>query len=289
MEHANKILVFGATGNIGRHVVTGLLDRGAAVRTVSRSPVAGGRPAGVEAVAGDLRAPDTLESALSGVDAVFLLWPFLTADGIEPVAKAIAGHARHVVHVSALHVRDDRTPAENGVWGQVEDAVRRNSPEWTFLRPGGFATNTLEWVPAIRAGRPVRMPHPRAARSLIHEADIAEVAVRALTEGGHAGEAYVLTGPEAITQAEQVRVLGEVAGRPGRVEEISPEEARADMLAWADPAFADSALAYWASLVDNPEPVTTTVAEITGTPARTFERWARDHADDLRPAPSGSR
>ncbi|MCA1655962.1 MAG: nuclear transport factor 2 family protein, partial [Pseudonocardiaceae bacterium] len=124
---------------------------------------------------------------------------------------------------------------------------------------------------------------PRAARSLIHERDIAEVAVRALTENGHAGAAYVLTGPAALTQAEQVRVLGEVAGRPATVEEVTPEEARAQVLEWADPEYADSALTYWASLVDTPEPVTRTVEEVTGTPARTFEQWARDHVADFAP------
>lgn len=286
MTHTNKILVFGATGNIGRHVVAGLLDRGAAVRSVSRFPAASGLPAGVEVVAGDLTRPDTLEDALSGVDAVFLLWPFFTTDGVEQVVTAIARHARRIVYVSAMNVRDDRTPAENGVWGQVEDAVRRTGLEWTFLRAGGFATNTLEWVPAVRAGRPVRLPHPRAGRSLIHERDIAEVAVRALTEDGHVGRAYVLTGPETITQAEQVRVLGEVAGQQARIEEITSEEAREGMLAWADPSYAEAALAYWASLVDNPEPVTRTVEEITGTPARTFEQWARDRADEIRPLPA---
>lgn len=270
----NEILVIGATGNIGRHVVTGLRERGATVRTLSRLPG--------DTFTGDLTRPETLHSALSGVDSVFLLWPFLSADGAPAVVDVIAQHARRVVYVSALSTEDD----PSGVWGQVEAAIRRTSLEWTFLRPGGFATNTLEWAGAIRAGRPVRMPYVEAARSLIHERDIADVAVLALTEEGHAGKAYPLTGPAALTQAEQVRILGEVAGRPAVVEEISAEEARVGMLAWADEAFADGALAYWRTLVDSPEAVTTTVAELTGRPARTFEQWARDHADDFRPLPA---
>ena len=271
----NKILVVGATGNIGRHVVTGLRERGADVRTLSRF-------AGADTVAGDLTRPETLHTALSGVDSVFLLWPFLTADGAPAVLDVVAQHARRVVYVSALSVQDD----ESGVWGQVEAAIRHTSLEWTFLRPGGFATNTLEWAGAIRAGQPVRMPYPKAARSLIHERDIAEVAVLALTEDGHTGRAYPLTGPGALTQAEQARILGEVAGRPAVVEELTAEEARAGMLAWADEAFADGALAYWRSLVDIPEPVTTTVAELTGHPARTFTQWAQDHVDDFRALPA---
>lgn len=271
----NKILVTGATGNIGRHVVTGLRERGADVRTLSRF-------AGTDTVIGDLTRPETLHTALSDVDSVFLLWPFLTADGAPAVLDVIAQHARRVVYVSAFSVQDD----DSGVWGQVEAAIRRTSLEWTFLRPGGFATNTLEWSGAIRAGQPVRMPYAKAARSLIHERDIADIAVLALTEAGHAGQAYPLTGPAALTQAEQARILGEVGGRPAVVEEITAEEARVGMLTWADESFADAALAYWRSLVDSPEPVTTTVEELTGRPARTFTQWAHDHADDFRPLPA---
>jgi uncharacterized protein YbjT (DUF2867 family) len=127
------------------------------------------------------------------------------------------------------------------------------------------------------------MPYPKAARSLIHERDIADVAVLALTGDGHAREVYPLTGPAVITQADQVRILGEVAGKPAKVVEITRAEARAGMSAWADDAFADGALDYWASLVDNPEPVFDTVRQLTGRPARTFEQWAHDHVDDLRP------
>jgi uncharacterized protein YbjT (DUF2867 family)/ketosteroid isomerase-like protein len=267
------ILVIGATGNIGRHVVTGLRDRGAAVGTLSRLP-------GGDAAIGDLTRPETLHGALSDVDSVFLLWPFFSAEGVPAVLDVIAQHARRVVYVSALSAE------AGGVWGEVEAAIRRTSLEWTFLRPGGFATNTLEWAGAIRAGQPVRMPYPKAARSLIHERDIADVAVLALTEPGHAGRTYALTGPAVLTQAEQARILGEVAGRPAVVEEISAEQARASMN-WADEAYVDAALDYWRSLVDSPEPVTSTVEEVTGRPARTFTQWAHDHADDFRPLPAG--
>lgn len=266
------ILVIGATGNIGRHVVTGLRERGHDVRALSRHP-------GDGAVAGDLTRPETLRGALSGVDSVFLLWPFLSADGAREVLDVIAHHARRVVYVSALSVQD----RPEGVWAEVENAIRDTGLEWTFLRPGGLATNTLAWADAVRAGQPVRLPYAEASRSLIHERDIADVAVSALTEDRHVGRAYPLTGPAALTQAEQVRILGEVAGRPATVWEITDDEARADMLAWGDEAFVDSALAYWRSLVDTPEPVLGTVEEVTGHPARTFTQWARDHAGDFRP------
>jgi uncharacterized protein YbjT (DUF2867 family) len=110
------------------------------------------------------------------------------------------------------------------------------------------------------------------------------VAVHALTEDGHAGAKYVLTGPEAVTQADQARIIGEATGLPVTWEEASAEEIRGQLAAvTGDGAFADHALAYWASLIGRPEPVTRTVEEITGIPARTFRDWARDHVGDFRP------
>jgi uncharacterized protein YbjT (DUF2867 family) len=129
----------------------------------------------------------------------------------------------------------------------------------------------------------VRWVYGGAGRSLIHERDIADVAVEALTARGHAGAAYELTGPETMTQVEQVRTLGAAVGREVRWEEMPVEEARESLLAqgW-DPGFADGGLAYWATLVDQPETVTGVVEEVTGKPARTFAEWATDHAADFR-------
>ncbi|MFG3436648.1 SDR family oxidoreductase [Nonomuraea sp. NPDC047897] len=283
MNTTDKILLTGATGNIGRHLASLLHEAGFPVRAMTRDPSRAGLPDGVEVVRGDLHDPGSVEAALDGVGSVFLLWPSFSAAGAEPVVEAIARHARRVVYVSAFSVRDGADPAQNGVWGEIEDLVRGSGVEWTFLRAGGFATNTLGWAEEIRAGGVVRAPYAGAARSLIHEADIAAVAFRALTEDGHAGRSHVLTGPQTITQADQVRVIGEVIGRPLRFDEQPREEARAQMItAWGDPAVVDGALDHWASIVAEPEPVTTTVEEVTGRPARTFREWAHDHAADFR-------
>ena len=129
-------------------------------------------------------------------------------------------------------------------------------------------------------------PTAAASRSLIHEADIAAVAVRALTNGGHAGARYVLTGPEVLTQAEQVQAIGDAIGAPLRFEEMPREAARQELLrAWGDLAMVDGALDAWAGMVTEPEPVTHTVEQVTGERARTFAAWAADHAGDFRRAP----
>ncbi|WP_433248293.1 NAD(P)H-binding protein [Streptosporangium sp. CA-135522] len=269
------ILVIGATGNVGRHVVPLLLESGAAVRALVRDPGNARLPEGVEAVRGDLTRPETVEAALDGVESVFLVWPGFAAEQAAPVVKLIAGHARRVVYLSAMAAADM-------FHGEVERLIRESGLEWTFLRPGGFAVNTLMWAGQIREGV-VRWPYALAGRSLIHERDIAAVAALALTGDGHAGKAYDLTGPSVVTQAEQVRIIGEAIGRPARYEELPREAAREQLLAaWGEATFVDSALDYWASIVAEPEPVTRTVEELTGVPARTFHQWAADHADDFR-------
>jgi uncharacterized protein YbjT (DUF2867 family) len=278
MTDVERVLVIGATGNIGRVAVELLLRRGVAVRGLARD--ASSLPEGVEGVSADVRDVEAVRGAVRDVDAVLLIWPFMAAENIAEVAGVLG---RRVVYVSAMSVRDELPPERNGVWGQVEDAIRGAGEAWTFLRASGFATNTLQWAAAVRAGREVRIPYLGAARSLIHERDIAESAVVALTEPGHARRSYVLSGPEAVTQAQQVHLIGLAAGLPVVAAEADPDEARAEMLAWADPAFADQALGYWASLVDDPEPVAGGVLELTGHPARSFAQWAADHAADFRP------
>lgn len=269
-----KLLVTGATGNVGRHVVSQLAEAGLEVRALVRDPGRAGLP--VEMAQGDLTVPETLHPALEDVESVFLLWPAFTADGAAEVVEAIAKHARRVVYLSA-NVADE--PGTH--YHEIERLIRNSGLGWTFLRPGGFAANTLGWAGQIRQGV-VRWPYGAASRSLIHEKDIAAVAVHVLTSGGHGGAAYVLTGPEQLTQAEQVRVIGEVIGREVRWEDQSPDEARDRLMAaWGDPAFVVAALRTWEGFVAVPEPVTDTVERLLGRPALTFRQWAADHAADF--------
>jgi uncharacterized protein YbjT (DUF2867 family) len=267
------ILVTGATGNVGRHVVAGLVAAGEPVRAVTRTPSR--IPGGPEVAEGGIA---DVPGLLDGVDRVFLVWPFTHADDAPPVVAALADRVAHVVFVSARGVSDD-SPLFHA---RIERLVRDSGVDWTFLRPGGFATNTLDWADQVRTGV-VRWVHGGAGRSLIHERDIADVAVAALTSPAHVGAAYELTGPETLTQVEQVRTIGAAVGRDVRWEEMPVAQARQELLArgWA-PDFVDGGLAYWASLVERPETVTGTVEEITGNPARTFARWATDHAADFR-------
>ncbi|MER5646058.1 NAD(P)H-binding protein [Streptosporangium sp. NPDC002524] len=291
------ILVTGATGKVGGQAVSQLLDAGAAVRALARDPASAALPEGAEVVRGDLADPATLDNALDGVEAVFLVWPTLSADHAAPATvKAIAGHARRIVYLSAQGVPDPAPgvpePDPDSILGShvlMERLIERSGLEWTFLRPGGFAANTLMWASQIRDTGTVRWIHGAASRALIHERDIAAAGVSVLTGTGtgtvtgHAGARYVLSGPEPLTQIEQVTAIGEAIGRPVRWEELSPEVARRGLLdqGWP-PAVAEEMVDAYAQMVTSPEPVTSTVRELTGRPATPFRQWAADHADDFR-------
>ncbi|HEX3785411.1 MAG TPA: NAD(P)H-binding protein [Pseudonocardiaceae bacterium] len=275
------ILVTGATGSVGRHVVAGLLAAGASVRALTRRPEAAGFPADVEVVGGDLADLDSVRAALRGVSGLYL---FPVAEGAAQVAAAAreAG-VGHVVVLSSGSAAN----AESGEPGAVshrgvERAVESAGLSWTHLRPGAFASNTLAWRFAINGDGVVREPFGAAAQAVIHEADIAAVAVRALLEDTHAGRVYPLTGPAAITRAEQARVIGAVLGREVRFVEIPQAEGRAAMSRFLPQRSVDALLNYLAAAVDQPDQVSPVVEQVTERPARSFEEWVRDRAADFR-------
>jgi uncharacterized protein YbjT (DUF2867 family) len=277
------ILVTGATGRVGGNVVDQLLAAGQDVRAMTRDPAKAHLPSRAEVVRGDLADPLTLPAALSAVTAVFLYAVPGTASAFVKAAKD-AG-VRRVVLLSSLAVEDDAEVQSNPIGAfhaVIEDAIESSGLEWTFLRPGAFASNACQWADQVRTGDVVRLPFGAAVTSPIHEADIAAVGVQALTAGGHSGERYALTGPERLTQSEQVRIVGEAIGRPLRFEEMSPQEAREALLLRAPEHIVDTMLDLFAQSVGREALVTETVETVTGHPARTFAQWAADHANAFR-------
>jgi uncharacterized protein YbjT (DUF2867 family) len=271
---------------VGRALVAELLGAGVPVRALSRRPSAAGLPATVETVAGDLTVPESLHAALPGVGAVFLLWT--APPGTVPaVVERIASHTRRVVFLSSPHnVPHPFFQQPNPMarfHADVERLIAAAGLESTIIRPGMFASNTeLWWGPAIREGDVVRWPHGAAETAPIDERDIAAVAARALCEDGHAGRDYVLTGPESLSQAEQVDVIGASLGRRIRFHELSPEEFRRETAGtWPSPVV-DMLLAAWSAAIGRPAFVTSTVADVVGSPPRTFRQWVADHAEAFR-------
>jgi uncharacterized protein YbjT (DUF2867 family) len=275
------IVVTGGTGRVGRRVVAQLGERGFPVRVVSRTPGRG--QTDVETASADLANPASLEPHLQGADALFLLWPFTSAEvaaNLAPeVAKLAARHVARVVYLSAQPAGE----RPGSFWALVEQAIADSGVPWTFLRPTGFASNTLLWADQIRAGDVVRWPFGAAARSLIDDRDIATVAVKALTQDGHAGARYLLSGPAVLTQAEQLAAIGRALGRDLTWEELPRAQAQQALAAaWGDPGFVASALDTWERFVTHPEVVTSTVRDLTGVPAHTFADWAAANAGAFR-------
>jgi uncharacterized protein YbjT (DUF2867 family) len=272
------IVVIGATGTIGSEVVRRLAARGEKVRALTREPAQAEVPAGVEPVRGHHRDRASVTAAMEGAQAAFLIGAFGADDAEHDrglVEAARAAGVRRIVKLSSLGTGD---PAVGpfGTWHVPgEQAARDSGLEWTILRPTSFASNTLAWASAVREGAAVPNTYGDGRQALVHPRDVAEVAVEALLSGRHTGRTYTLTGPEALSVPEQVKVLADVLGHPVERHDLSAAEAREGMRAMGiDDAFADAADYIRAGGSDI---VTEDVREVLGRPALTYREWAQDH------------
>ena len=278
------ILITGANGVVGRHVLELLLQDGTAVAAVTRGPDSAPLPDGVEVVSGDLFRPQWLEPALKGVEALQIS-PRATGPGLgELLTLAVEQGVQRVVLLSATTVEHPAGEARFAAqFARAEDLVRRSGMKWTVLRLADFSANALAWAPQIKAGDVVRGAYGRAATSPIHEADIAAVAVQALRDGAHAESVHTLTGPQSLDQYEKVRLLGAAIGRTLTFQELPPDQVRQGMLAQGLPEEVPARLlGSLADYSERPGPTTSTVEDLLGRPASTFADWARDNASAFR-------
>lgn len=272
-------------------VVDLLIDGGVPVRALSRRSQAEAElPAGVEVVTGDLTVPDSLDAAMRDIDTVFLVWtaPPATAPA---VVERLATHAHRVVFLSAPH----RTPHPffqqpnpmAALYADIERLIAESGLEWTIIRPGMFASNALFWWgPAIRGDGIVRWPYGAAETAPVDERDVAAVVARALSENGHVGGDYVLTGPESLSQSEQVSIIADVLGRKITFEELSPDQFRSlTEGSWPRPAV-DMLLAAWGATLGRPAFITSTVSDILGVAPRSFRQWVADNANAFTDDPA---
>jgi uncharacterized protein YbjT (DUF2867 family) len=278
----DPVLVTGATGRIGGRVVDRLVAAGVPVRALTRRPAEASLPPVVELVSGDLTAPESLDAALHGVHAVFLVWtlPLTTAPA---VIERLAAHTQRVVLLSSPHQTphpffQQPNPAAT-LHADLERLIAESGLASTMIRPGMFASNALHWwSAAIKNGEAIRWPYAAAETAPIDEGDVAAVAARALYDDDHAGGDYVLTGPESLSQEEQVRIIGAAIGRDIEFHELSPEEFRRETAeTWPRPVL-DMLLAAWEATMGRPAFVTSTVLDVVGSPPRTYAEWATDHA-----------
>jgi uncharacterized protein YbjT (DUF2867 family) len=240
-----RVLVTGATGNVGRLVVDQLVRAGGVdVRALTADPVRAALPPEVEVVEGFVGRVGSVVPALAGVDKVYL----------APHPPTAAG---------------------------VTAAVEASGVAWTHLEPGEFMANALVWARQIRTAGEVREAYPTAASAPIDLDDVAAVAAEALTGEGHEGRRYVLTGPETLTRAEQVARIGAALGRDVACVRVGREDAVAALR----PELGEYAEWYvdgLAGLVGHPQRALDTVAGLTGRPATPFATWAERNAAAFR-------
>jgi uncharacterized protein YbjT (DUF2867 family) len=274
-------LVTGATGNVGSEVVTALAGSGAKVRALVRSPR---EIPGAEAVAGDLNRPDTLADALDGVRGIFLLPGYQDAAGL--LARAAGAGVERVVLLSGGSAASgDMNNAVTRYMVGAEQAVRESGLAWTFVRSSAFMSNALRWLPQLEAGDEVRVPFPTVRAAAIDPYDIAAVVARALTTDGHDGQIYAISGPESLLPEDQVTVLASVLGRDLRCVGLTNAEARAEMEASMPVEYVDAFFSFYVDGTLDESQVLPTVQEVTGRAPRTFEQWARAHADAFTSGP----
>jgi len=277
------LLVTGATGHVGRELVRELDARGAAFRVLVRDPArAVGLPERAERVVGDLDQPTTLAAAMDGVERLFLLVPGIGLEHTEhAVAAARAAGVRHVVYLSSYAVIGDPVPAMGRWHRDREQLIRASGIPATFLRPGGFMTNAFDWLPTLRAGGYVLDPVGPGRAAPIDPADIAAVAAVTLTEDGHEGEQYLLTGGETFTVAEQVQILAKATGRDIEIRAVAtPAEAVRFRYPHGAPQALADALIEGLTLMraDTVGVRTDTVRRLLGRAPRTFADWCARNA-----------
>ena len=276
------ILVTGATGNIGRELLPLLLQAGHPVRILVRDEkkVAHLDPC-IEHAIGDLNRPGSIHPAMRGVERIFLI-TFEKQQDLHVIEAAKGAGAQHIVKLSTLEATDHKIQV--GKWHyEREELIRASGLDWTFLRPGMFMSNSIDWwCASIKAQGSVFFPGGKKGKvAPIDPRDVAKVATVALTQLGHSNQAYELTGSELLTIGEMVQVISQVLGKPIRYVDIPPLAAKLFMLKYGmDKELVRALMEMLFSLRRNEGAIVTdTVQKVTGDPPRTFEAWCREHVE----------
>jgi uncharacterized protein YbjT (DUF2867 family) len=278
-----KVLVTGATGGVGRGVLEGLLEKDVAVRALSRQSAKLQVPPGVEKTIGDLNEPATLNRAFEGISAVFL---YAQGGNLSELMKRMKGAGvEYVVFLSTIDAANEQEYAQHNRRRHVavEEAISNAGFRYTFLRPGAFATNALRfWRRSIVEESVVRIPFPEAQQAPIDERDIAAVAVNAFVLHQLDGQAIVLTGPQSLSQRQQVACISDVVRRPIRIETISEEQTRAWLATIIPPGYVNLLFSQWRDEVGVSAQVTEFVEHLTGRPATPYRTWVERNAEAFR-------
>lgn len=279
------ILITGAGGTVGSELVRQLGgNRPFRAGYHSEEKTAKARAGGIDAVALDFSQPETLASALAGVTGLFLLSPSQTELENNVVTEARKAGVQHVVKLSVLGAEGEAFSFAKA-HRPVEKAIESSGMKYTFLRPNGFMQNVLNFFAAtIKSQNAFYLPAGDARISHVDVRDIAAVALKALTESGHEGKAYDLTGPEAISYAEVAAKLSRATGRTIRYVDIPEAEFKKAMTGLGAPeAYADAMndlFRFYSK--GEASRISPAVQQVTGKPPRSFDHFAQESAPALK-------
>lgn len=280
-----RVLVTGATGNAGSQVVQELRERGVPIRAFVREPkralaILGD---GIELAVGDFAEPDSIARAMEGVQAVLLSsanHPRQAEYEMNVVDAAVAAGVRRIVKLSTIGARAG-SPLEFFDWhGRSEEYLRASGLPATILQSSFYMSNLLASADVIRQTGKLLAPAGGAHIAMVDPRDVGAVAAVVLTEEGHDGDAYLLSGPEAVTYDDVARELSAATGREIEFVNVPDEAMRQAMLKQGAPDWmARNLVILFGMLRDGVSAkVTGTVRALTGHAPRTVAGFARDHA-----------
>ena len=285
------ICVTGPGGTVGSEVVTQLASANAPFRAAhfSNGKTEAARARGIDAVIIDYNRPETLRAAFQGCDTLFLLGPSLsnqTQCELNAVEAAQAVGVGHIVKQSVMAANEEAYSLAK-VHRLVEIAIESSRLTWTFLRPNSFMQNISTFMgETIRAEAVFYSASGEAKISHVDVRDIAEVAVKALTDPSHQEKSYTLTGPQALTYDELANELTKALGRTISHVSLPPSDLKQAMVAEGLPEdIADRMLdleRYFRE--DQASRITDDIRRVTGRDPRRLDQYARDCASSLQPA-----
>src|SRR5678815_239991 len=278
------ILVTGGTGAIGSELLRLLSEAGVPARALVRNPDKAKKLPHITWVVGDLARPETLTAAFEGAKSLFLLTHYYE-DMVElqhnAIVAALAAGVTHVVKVSAF-AATAHSKAPIGRWHfQIEKEIQESGMDWTMLRPHHFMMNLLAQAEYVIKEGAIYSPSGDGKIPYVDPRDVAAVAFVTLTQPGHLGKIYVVTGSEAISYRQASEIIGNVIGKKLQFVDESPEQAQARRVReGVPPAVIESILAIGAYQRAGGKTVTitTTVADLTGRPPRTVAEFVQEHA-----------
>ena len=287
------ILVTGATGNIGTHVVAELRRRGRDVRAFTRNPeqaLAKLGP-GVHIAAGDFADPATVRAAVQDMDLLVLSssnHPAQAEHEATVIAEAKGAGVQHIVKLSTVAAEVGAKCAFFDAHGRAEQELRKSGLPHVILQSSFYMTNIFAVAETVKAVQKIFAPLAGARIGMIDPRDVAAVAATALVTDRFDGQTLELTGPEAITYERVADVLSRLMHSPVEFSAVPDEVARQNMLASGVPEwFAEQIVVLFGRLRDGvANAVTDTVQAVTGRPPRDFAQFAADFADVFQPAGS---